>query len=77
MNEELGREIDDWDALGEMSVKADYHHDNLHLFRARVPDRSLDIDLTELAEADWFRPDALPGDVARYVHPILSRVRRS
>jgi hypothetical protein len=77
MHEELGREIHDWDALGELSVNADHHRDNLHLFRARLPDRSLDIDLTELAEADWFPQNALPGDIARYVHPIMARVRRS
>jgi 8-oxo-dGTP pyrophosphatase MutT (NUDIX family) len=77
MHEELGREIDNWDALGELFLEADHHRDNLHLFRARLPDRRLDIELTELAEAVWFPLDALPPDVSRYVRPIMARVRRS
>jgi 8-oxo-dGTP diphosphatase len=77
MHEELGRRIEDWDALGELFVNADHHRDNLHLFRGRLPDRRLDIDLTELAEAVWFPLDALPRDVSRYVGPIVARVRRS
>src|ERR1700758_4241921 len=70
MHEELGRDIADWDALGELSASADHPRDNLHLFRASLPDRTLDIDLTELAEAVWFPQDALPHDVGRYVRPI-------
>lgn len=77
MHEELGRDIADWDALGELFVSADHHRDNLHLFRASLPDRALDIDLTELAEAVWFPQDALPRDVGRYVRPIMARVTRS
>jgi 8-oxo-dGTP pyrophosphatase MutT (NUDIX family) len=77
MHEELGRDIDDWDALGELFVSVDHHRDNLHLFRAHLPDRRLDIDLTELAEAVWFPLDALPRDVGRYVPPIMARVRKS
>jgi 8-oxo-dGTP pyrophosphatase MutT (NUDIX family) len=77
MHEELGRDIADWDALGELSASADHHRDNLHLFRASLPDRTLDIDLTELAEAVWFPQDALPHDVGRYVRPIMARVTRS
>ncbi len=77
MHEELGRDIVDWDTLGELFVNADHHRDNLHLFRARLPDRRLDIDLTELAEAVWFPQQALPQDVGRYVRPIMARVRRA
>jgi 8-oxo-dGTP pyrophosphatase MutT (NUDIX family) len=77
MHEELGRRIEDWDALGELFVNADHHRDNLHLFRARLPDRRVDLNLTELAEAVWFPQDALPREVSRYVRPIMARVRRS
>jgi ADP-ribose pyrophosphatase YjhB (NUDIX family) len=75
MNEELGRRLDDWVDLGELFVNTNHHHDNLHLFHTRVADRGLDLNLAELAEADWFARDALPADLARYVIPILSRVR--
>jgi 8-oxo-dGTP pyrophosphatase MutT (NUDIX family) len=74
MQEELGRRIEDWTPLGELFVNTDHHDDNLHLFLARVEDRALDLNLTELAEADWFPRDALPADLARYVRAILVRV---
>jgi 8-oxo-dGTP pyrophosphatase MutT (NUDIX family) len=77
MHEELGRRIEDWHDLGELFVSTNHHHDNLHLFQGRIDDRRLDLDLSELAEARWFRPDALPDDVSRYVRPILSRVTSS
>jgi 8-oxo-dGTP pyrophosphatase MutT (NUDIX family) len=76
MHEELGRDIEDWDAVGELSVRGDHHRNNMHLFRTQLPDRRLNIDLTELAEADWFPQDALPRDLGRYVAPIMARVRR-
>jgi 8-oxo-dGTP pyrophosphatase MutT (NUDIX family) len=74
MNEELGRRIEDWTALGELYVNTNHHDDNLNLFQARVEDRELQLNLTELAEAAWFPRDALPADLARYVRPILTRV---
>jgi 8-oxo-dGTP pyrophosphatase MutT (NUDIX family) len=77
MEEELGRRIEGWVDLGELFVNTNHHDDNLHLFTAHVTDRHLDLDLTELAEADWFAPDALPTDLGRYVRPILARLRKS
>ncbi len=74
MNEELGRRIEDWTSLGELFVNTNHHDDNLHLFQARIADRELDLNLTELSEAAWFSPHALPADLARYVRPILKRV---
>lgn len=77
MHEELGREIEDWVALGELAVTTNHHRDNLYLFEGRLDDRRIDIDLMELSEARWFAPDGLPADLGRYVRPILSRVKRS
>jgi 8-oxo-dGTP pyrophosphatase MutT (NUDIX family) len=76
MHEELGRRIEDWISLGELFVNTNHHDDNLHLFEARVNDRELDLNLTELAEAAWFRRDALPTDLSRYVRTIVSRISR-
>ena len=73
MHEELGRRIEDWEDLGELFVNSNHHDDNLHLFQARLGDRRLDIDLTELAEAGWFPRDALPADLGRFVRKILAR----
>ena len=75
MREELGRRIEDWEDLGELYVNTSHHHDNLHLFHAEIPDRHIDLDLSELAEATWFPLDSLPPDLGRYVRPILARVR--
>ena len=77
MHEELGRRIEDWTSLGELFVNTNHHDDNLHLFQARVPDRKLDLNLTELAEAAWFPLDAVPTDLSRYVNTILKRVSRA
>jgi ADP-ribose pyrophosphatase YjhB (NUDIX family) len=74
MQEELGRRIEDWTALGELFVNTNHHDDNLHLFQARLEDRELDLNLTELAEAAWFPHDALPTDLGRYVLAVLRRV---
>jgi 8-oxo-dGTP pyrophosphatase MutT (NUDIX family) len=75
MHEELGRSIEGWIDLGELFVNTNHHDDNLHLFHARVADRDLDLNYTELADARWFARDALPAELCRYVLPILSRVR--
>jgi 8-oxo-dGTP pyrophosphatase MutT (NUDIX family) len=75
MHEELGRRIEDWTPLGELFVNTNHHDDNLHLFQARLEDRELQLNLTELAEASWFPRDALPADLGRFVRPILTRVR--
>jgi 8-oxo-dGTP pyrophosphatase MutT (NUDIX family) len=75
MHEELGRRIEDWKVLGALTVNAENHRDNLHLFLAQIADRQLEIDLIELAEAVWFSPDDLPPDTGPYVGMILARVR--
>jgi 8-oxo-dGTP pyrophosphatase MutT (NUDIX family) len=77
MKEELGRRFEDWTDLGELYVNTNHHHDNLRLFHTRVADRELDPNLGELAELGWFGRDALPADLARYVLPILSRLRKA
>lgn len=77
MREELGRQITDWEALGELYVRTNHHRDNLHLFHGRVDDRRLDLQLSELSEAAWFPRDELPADAGRYVRPIVARINAS
>ena len=76
MHEEIGRRIEDWVDLGELYVHTNHHLDNLHLFHARLDDRRLALQLSELAEAGWFGPDELPADTGKYVRTILARVRK-
>jgi ADP-ribose pyrophosphatase YjhB (NUDIX family) len=73
MHEELGRRIEHWDPLGELFAAGNRHRDTLHLFRTQLADRRLDLDLTELADAAWFRRDHLPPDLGRHVGKILAR----
>lgn len=73
MEEELGRRIEDWEDLGDLFTAGDNHSDTVHLFQTRLRDRRLDINLTELAEAEWFRRDRLPPDLGRFVEKILAR----
>ncbi len=73
MREELGRRIEDWQDLGVLYITTNHHRDNLHMFEAQLADPELDIDLTELAEAGWFRRDDLPPDTGLFVGKILAR----
>jgi 8-oxo-dGTP pyrophosphatase MutT (NUDIX family) len=75
MQEELGRRIDDWLALGQLQGTANHHRDRLHLFQGQLDDRQVDLDLTELAEAAWFPRDQLPANLGRYVRQIVARVK--
>lgn len=74
MEEELGREIEDWTSLGELFVNTNHHQDNLHLFHTHVADRNVELNLAELSEAGWFPRDALPPDLGRFVRQIMARV---
>ena len=77
MREELGRDIENWVALGKLSLSIDHHRDNLHVFRAALPDRRVKLDLAELADAQWFPLSAPPAKVGRYVRPILRLITES
>jgi 8-oxo-dGTP pyrophosphatase MutT (NUDIX family) len=79
MHEELGHRIEDWVELGDMFVSTNHHHDHLHLFQARLADRRLDLDLTEIADAHWFPLSAPPpaAELAPDVGKILARVKGS
>src|SRR2546423_5697281 len=73
MSEELGVSIDDWRALGTVTVVVDRRKDHVYCFQAEAPGRELTIDLGELADASWFRRDGLPANLGRYAGRILAR----
>jgi 8-oxo-dGTP pyrophosphatase MutT (NUDIX family) len=77
MHEELGVAIDDWNSLGLVSLNVDHRRDKLHCFQAEVHAPKIEIDLGELAEADWFLPTALPRNIGRYTRPILAQLKGS
>lgn len=74
MNEELGVLIDDWRALGAVAVTVDHREDHVHCFQAEAPSRELTVDMGEIARANWFPRDRLPGPLGRYAVRILARV---
>jgi ADP-ribose pyrophosphatase YjhB (NUDIX family) len=74
MTEELGVSIDDWRALGTVTVVVDHRRDLVHCFQAQAPERDLTIDRGELAAAGWFARDGLPTDLGRYAGRILQQV---
>jgi 8-oxo-dGTP pyrophosphatase MutT (NUDIX family) len=74
MREELGVSIEDWRALGVVSLSIDHRRDRLHCFQAELHAPEIEIDRGELADAAWFSRDALPRKLGRYTRPILARV---
>jgi hypothetical protein len=73
MGEELGVELGELTSLGVLHVDIDHRKDALHLFTAELGAPELTLQLSELAEARWFPRRQLPGDLARFVRPILAR----
>ena len=73
ISEELGLEIDDWEALGELSSYVYFRHDRLYCFRAEISNPQIELDLGELSTASWFPRHELPSELARFVGPVLAR----
>jgi 8-oxo-dGTP pyrophosphatase MutT (NUDIX family) len=71
MREELGLELTDWTATGELRVRAHHRVDTIHCFTARVTTPALTLDLGELQRAEWFAIDRLPVDRASMVDDLI------
>jgi 8-oxo-dGTP pyrophosphatase MutT (NUDIX family) len=74
MREELGVEIDDWRALGQVHARVERHRQTIHVYGAELSSPTLRLDLGELQVAAWFARDQLPLDTAKFVAPILTGV---
>lgn len=72
MREELGLEIDDWRALGQLLARTERHRQTLDVYGAELSSPTLALDLGELQVAAWFALDQLPLDTATFVRPILA-----
>lgn len=73
MEEELGIHVEHWKALGDILRVSYRRQDTLHCFRAEVHAPVLTLNAAELAAAQWFHREELPGGVGRHVRPVLSR----
>jgi 8-oxo-dGTP pyrophosphatase MutT (NUDIX family) len=71
MKEELGVEIDDWVAVGDVLARFQRTRSTMHCFRAEVSAPQLTLDHGEILTARWFALDGLPPDLAGHVAPIL------
>jgi 8-oxo-dGTP pyrophosphatase MutT (NUDIX family) len=74
MREELGIDIADWTALGEVSAYTESGRDRLHCFQAELRAPALTLDRGELETVGWFPRGELPPNLGRFVRPILAHV---
>jgi 8-oxo-dGTP pyrophosphatase MutT (NUDIX family) len=76
--EELGVDLSEWRALGDLFERIDFKHDTLCCFHAAVDGLDLNLDLAagEIAEAAWFPRQRLPMPVGKYVPRIIARAER-
>ena len=75
MREELGIDVEDWRALGEVSASICDRQGTLHCFHAPLSTRRIVPDPGELAAARWFAPTELPPNLGPYVASIIDRAR--
>lgn len=71
MHEELGVQIEDWRAIGQIRGHIDHRNDTMHCFHNELGPRALTLDRCELETAQWFPRTALPRDLGRFVTEIL------
>jgi 8-oxo-dGTP pyrophosphatase MutT (NUDIX family) len=72
MHEELGLQIDDWRALGQLHARTERHRQTIDVCGAEVSSPTLKLDLGEIEVADWFPRDHLPPNTGSFVAPILT-----
>ena len=75
MYEELGVQIDDWRALGQLHARTERFRQTIDVFGAELSSPTLDLDLGEIEVAAWFARDRLPPDTGSFVAPILTGAR--
>ena len=72
MREELGVDIDDWLAIGDVLAPFQRTKSTMHCFRAELNQPQLTLDRGEILAARWFALDELPANLAGHVAPILA-----
>ena len=71
IREELGVDIDDWVAIGDVLARFQRIESTMYCFRAELHDPEITLDRGELLAARWFALDELPPNLAGHVGPIL------
>ncbi|MGH2914049.1 MAG: NUDIX domain-containing protein [Solirubrobacteraceae bacterium] len=74
MHEELGVDVADWTAIGELRGVGRHRRDTIQCFHAELRAPSLILDLGEIAQVHWFERERLPADIGPHVVPLLARV---
>jgi 8-oxo-dGTP pyrophosphatase MutT (NUDIX family) len=71
IREELGVDIDDWVAIGDVLSRFQRTKSTMYCFRADLHAPQITLDRGELLAARWFALDELPPNLAGHVGPIL------
>lgn len=77
MREELGIEVRDWRAVGEVSIRVDRRQGTLCCFATSADGLEPQIDEVEIEELGWFHRDALPARRGRHVARVVALARRA
>ena len=77
VREELGIEVRDWRALGDVTVHVDGRHGTLRCFGTRVDAFDPQIDRVEIEELAWFHRDALPARRGLHVATVVALAGRA
>jgi 8-oxo-dGTP diphosphatase len=72
MREELGVDIDDWLAIGDVLARFQRTKSTMHCFRVELDEPQLELERGEILAARWFALDELPPNLAGHVAPILA-----
>lgn len=72
IHEELGIDVTDWVALGDLFARVRYGRATMWCFAGRVSEPELRPDHVEIAEAGWFEPGRLPVRVGRWEPRVLT-----
>lgn len=75
MREELGVDVQEWTALGEVPARIHDRRGVLHCFLATLSPATIAPDPGELAAATWFAPTELPSNLGPYVASIIDHAR--
>jgi 8-oxo-dGTP pyrophosphatase MutT (NUDIX family) len=73
IGEELGVDLDNWVAIGDVLSRFQHTNSTMHCFRAEVHEPQLALDRGEILAVRWFALDELPPNLARHVRPILGQ----
>jgi len=77
VKEETGIDVMDVKEIGEYMNYKEYKIDTVKCFGAKATNSIIEIDESEIIEAEWFEPEDLPDDRVRQVNNILKMYNKN